>query len=94
VSYGDEAFAAVTGNVRSGGIVVSTRGAAGEETQIGNVRVANGNANPAHLLPLADLVVTEKLSVPVRRTYPLADAAQAIRDFAEEHTVGKLVITM
>jgi NADPH:quinone reductase-like Zn-dependent oxidoreductase len=94
VSYGDEAFAAVAGNVRSGGIVVSTRGAAGEETQIGNVRVANGNANPAHLLPLADLVVTEKLSVPVRRTYPLADAAQAIRDFAEEHTVGKLVITM
>jgi NADPH:quinone reductase-like Zn-dependent oxidoreductase len=94
VSYGDEAFAMVAGLVRAGGILVSTRGAAGEATEIGSVRVANGNANPGHLLPLADLVVTGKLRVPVRKTYPLADAAQAIADFAEQHTVGKLVITM
>ncbi len=94
VSYGDEAFAMVAGLVREGGILVSTRGAAGEQTEIGSVRVANGNANPGHLLPLADLVVTERLTVPVRKTYPLADAAQAIADFAEQHTVGKLVITM
>jgi NADPH:quinone reductase-like Zn-dependent oxidoreductase len=45
-------------------------------------------------LPLADLVVTGRLAVPLRKTYPLADAAQAIADFAEQHTVGKLVITM
>ena len=94
VSYGDEAFAMVAGLVREGGILVSTRGAAGEATEIGSVRVANGNANPGRLVQLADLVVTEKLTVPVRRTYPLADAAQAIADFAEQHTVGKLVITM
>jgi NADPH:quinone reductase len=94
VSYGDQAFAAVAGCVRSGGIVVSTRGAAGEETQIGDVRVANASANPAHLLPLADLVITGKVAVPVRKTYPLAEAAQAIADFAEQHTVGKLVISM
>jgi NADPH:quinone reductase-like Zn-dependent oxidoreductase len=94
VSYGDEAFAMVAGVVRSGGIVVSTRGAAGKETEIGDVRVANANADPSHLRALADLVVTGKLTVPVRRTYPLADAAQAIADFAEQHTLGKLVITM
>ena len=94
VSYGDEALAMVADLVRSGGIVVSTRGAAGDETQIGDVRVANGNADPSHLLPLADLVVTGRLAVPLRKTYPLADAAQAIADFAEQHTVGKLVITM
>jgi NADPH:quinone reductase-like Zn-dependent oxidoreductase len=94
VSYGDEAFAMIAGLVREGGTLVSTRGAAGEATEIGSVRVANANANPGHLLPLADLVVTEKLTVPVRKTYPLADAAQAVADFAEQHTVGKLVITM
>jgi NADPH:quinone reductase-like Zn-dependent oxidoreductase len=94
VSYGDDAFAAVAAYVRSGGILVSTRGAAGDQTEIGDVRAGNGNANPAHLRALADLVVTGKLVVPVRKTYPLADAAQAIADFAEQHTVGKLVITM
>jgi hypothetical protein len=32
--------------------------------------------------------------VAIRRTYPLADAAQALHDFANEHTLGKLAITM
>jgi NADPH:quinone reductase-like Zn-dependent oxidoreductase len=94
VSYGHEGFAAIAGLVRPGGILVSTRGAAGEKTDLDGVRVANANANPAHLLPLADLAVKGALTVPVRTTYPLADAAQAITDFADQHTVGKLVITM
>ena len=64
------------------------------ETDLDGARVANANANPAHLLPLADLVVNGALTVPVRNAYPLADAAQAITDFADQHTVGKLVITM
>jgi len=34
------------------------------------------------------------LTIQIRKTYPLADAAQAMADFAEQHTVGKLVITM
>jgi len=32
--------------------------------------------------------------VAITRTYPLDEAAQALKDFANEHTVGKLVITM
>jgi len=38
--------------------------------------------------------VNGKLRVAIRRTYALADAAQALRDFANEHTLGKLVITV
>jgi NADPH:quinone reductase-like Zn-dependent oxidoreductase len=94
VNYGDEAFGAVATLVRPGGVLISTRGAAGEATGIGDVRVGNGNGNPAYLPALADLVVGGELRVPVRRTYPLAEAAQAVADFAEQHTVGKLVITM
>ncbi|HJX08695.1 MAG TPA: NADP-dependent oxidoreductase [Actinomycetota bacterium] len=94
VSFGDEAFEAMADLVGDGGTLVSTRGAAGDKAEIGGVRVANGNGDPAHLTALADLVVDGKLMVPVRKTYPLADGAQAIADFAEQHTVGKLVITM
>ncbi len=94
VTDGGEAFDAVAGYVRAGGILVSTRGAAGDATEIHGVRVSNANGNPAHLAALADLVVTGTITVPVHKTYALADAAQAIADFAELHTVGKLVITM
>jgi len=94
VSYGVDAFGAVADLVRDGGMLVSTRGAAGDATEIGDVRVANANGNPAHLPALGGLVVSGRVQVPVRRTYPLADAAHAIADFAEQHTVGKLVITM
>jgi NADPH:quinone reductase len=93
VSHGD-AFAVTANLVHAGGMLVSTRGAAGEATDLHGVRVANANGNPAHLLPLANLVVKGELKVAVRKTYPLADAAQAIADFANQHTVGKLVITM
>jgi NADPH:quinone reductase-like Zn-dependent oxidoreductase len=40
------------------------------------------------------LMVQGDARVPVRRTYPLSDAARALDDFTREHTVGKLVITM
>ena len=32
--------------------------------------------------------------VPIRRTYTLAEAAQALQDFATGHRLGKLVIAM
>jgi NADPH:quinone reductase-like Zn-dependent oxidoreductase len=69
-------------------------GGAGESSQIGGVPVSNAGADPAHLSALADLAVQGKLRVAIRRTYALVDAAQALRDFANEHTLGKLVIRM
>jgi NADPH:quinone reductase-like Zn-dependent oxidoreductase len=89
-----EAFAALAGLVREGGRATSVVGGAGESSQIGGVPVSNAGADPAHLSALADLVVQGKLRVAIRRTYALVDAAQALRDFANEHTLGKLVIRM
>jgi NADPH:quinone reductase-like Zn-dependent oxidoreductase len=94
VSSDAESFAAMAGLVRDGGHVASTRGAAGESTEVGGVHVSNANGNPGHLVALGELLAKGDLRVPVRRTYPLADAAKALEDFMKEHTVGKLVITM
>jgi NADPH:quinone reductase-like Zn-dependent oxidoreductase len=88
------AFAALVGLTRKGGRATSVVGGAGESSQIGGVPVSNAGGNPAHLGALADLVVQGKLRVAIRRTYALADAAPALQDFANEHTLGKLVITM
>ena len=87
-------FGGVAGLVRAGGWAVSTRGGAGENTRIGEVQTFNANGNPGHLAALGDLVVKGDVRVPVRKTYPLADAVQALDDFRTQHTVGKLVITM
>jgi NADPH:quinone reductase-like Zn-dependent oxidoreductase len=88
------AFAALTGVVREGGRATSVVGGAGESSKINGVSVSNASGDPAHLTSLADLVVQGKLRVAIRRTYALADAARALQDFANEHTLGKLVITM
>jgi NADPH:quinone reductase-like Zn-dependent oxidoreductase len=45
-----------------------------------------------HLPVLAEMVVQGDLRVAIRRTYVLADAAEAQLDFANEHTLVKLVI--
>ena len=87
-------FASLAGVVRPGGDATSVVGGAGESSDIDGVSVTNVGGNPAHLLGLADLVVSGKLRVAIRRTYALNDAAQALRDFANEHTLGKLVITV
>ena len=72
----------------------SVVGGAGESSEIGGVSVSNVGGNPSHLLTLADLVVNGQLRVAIRRTYALADDPQALQDFANEHTLGKLVITV
>ena len=87
-------FGGIAALVRAGGWAVSTRGGAGENTRIGEVQAFNATGNPGHLTALGDLVVKGDVRVPVRKTYPLADAAKALEDFQTEHTVGKLVITM
>jgi NADPH2:quinone reductase len=87
-------FAKLAELVAEGGRAASVVGGAGEESRIGNATVSNANANPAHLTRLADLVVGLKLTVAIRQSYPLAEAAQALADFTAKHTLGKLVITM
>lgn len=94
VNRDHDAFATLAGVVREGGRAASVVGGAGESSQIGEVGVSNAGGNPAHLPALADLVVQGSLRVAIRRTYALADAAKALEDFANEHTLGKLVVTM
>jgi len=94
VNRDHDSFVALAGLVRSGGHAVSVVGGAGESTTIDGVSVSNAGASATHLRPLADLVVEDKVRVAVRRSYLLADAAKALQDFANEHTLGKLVITM
>jgi NADPH2:quinone reductase len=94
VSRDEGAFAALAGLVRDGGRATSVVGGAGESTTLGGVSVSNAGGDPAHLPTLAGLIVQGELRVAVRRTYPLADAAQALQDFANEHTLGKLAISI
>jgi NADPH:quinone reductase-like Zn-dependent oxidoreductase len=93
VSGDGETFQQVVGVLRKGGRGTSTRGAA-QGDEIDGVTVANANGNPAKLATLAGLVASGQVRVAVTRTYPLDDAAQALRDLQEQHTLGKLVITV
>lgn len=46
------------------------------------------------LLTLADLLTTEQVTPVIDRTYPLSEAADALRYVAAGHTRGKVVITL
>ncbi len=87
-------FGALAGLVRAGGRAASALGGAGDATEIGGVEVQNAGGDPSHLGALASMVEEGKLKAAIRRTYALADAAQALTDFTNQHTVGKLVIAM
>ena len=87
------AFGALASLVRAGGRAVSALGGAGGETEIGGVEVRNIGSDPSHLGMLASMIEEGKLTAAITRTYLLSDAAKALADFADLHTVGKLVIT-
>ena len=87
-------FGALVALVRAGGRAASALGGAGDATEIGEVQVQNAGGDPSHLGALASMMEEGTLKAAIRRTYPLADAAQALADFTNNHTVGKLVITM
>jgi NADPH:quinone reductase-like Zn-dependent oxidoreductase len=89
---GDE-FGAVVGLVKKGGRAASTRGAA-QGDEVDGVTTTNANGNPAHLAALAHLVADGEVRVAVSRTYRLDHAAAALRDLTEQHTLGKLVISV
>jgi NADPH:quinone reductase-like Zn-dependent oxidoreductase len=92
VNRDPETFATLVGLVRKGGRATSDVGAAGEASEIDGVTVSNTGGNPAHLDALAGLVANGTVHVHIQRTYRLADAAQALADFTNEHTLGKRVI--
>ncbi len=50
--------------------------------------------NQADLTALADLIESGKITPVIDRTYPLAEAPEAIRFFEQGHTRGKIVITV
>jgi NADPH:quinone reductase-like Zn-dependent oxidoreductase len=50
--------------------------------------------NVPDLQTLADLLESGQLTPPIDRTYPLAEAPEALRLFGEGHTRGKLVVTI
>jgi NADPH:quinone reductase-like Zn-dependent oxidoreductase len=87
-------FASLVGLVRKGGRATSALGGAGESTEIDGVTVSNISSDPTLLGTLAEMVAEGTLRVPIRRAYPLEDAAAALDAFTNEHTVGKLVIVM
>lgn len=49
-------------------------------------------ADNAVLAELAELVADGRLEVPIARTYPLAQVAEAYRDLERRHTNGKIVL--
>ena len=94
VNRDPEVFATLAGLVRRGGRAVSALQGAGDATEIEGVFVSNIAADPDHLPSLASLVAERKVRAAITKRYPLADAPQAIADFTNKHTLGKLLITV
>jgi NADPH:quinone reductase len=81
-----------------GGRIASTLGLTGES--LGNVDVPDVKATPVMAVPntallerLAAAVIAGDLTVPIQRTYSLAEVPQALADFAVG-TRGKLAVTV
>jgi NADPH:quinone reductase len=91
VSYTPDALDAYAAALEEGGRLASPLGAAGEGPGRFNVM---SSANPTNLPRLAQLLAAGKLRVPIRRTYRLEQAGEALGALAAEHTQGKLAITV
>ena len=78
-----------------GGRLVSALGATGEQVGRDDITVTPvvATAEPAKLSTLLADVACGRLKVPVTRTYPLEQAADAVADFAD-HKLGKLVVQL
>ncbi|HET9119873.1 MAG TPA: zinc-binding dehydrogenase [Solirubrobacterales bacterium] len=74
-----------------GGRVASPVRAAGEGANRHNV---GSSAEGGALERLAELLASGDLRVPIQRTYSLEDAGSALTDLQQEHTQGKLGITL
>jgi NADPH:quinone reductase-like Zn-dependent oxidoreductase len=69
-----------------GAHAVTVRGSEAERARLG--------ANAADLLVLKELIEAGKVTPVIEKTYPLSDAAEAIRHLADGHARGKLVVTV
>jgi NADPH:quinone reductase-like Zn-dependent oxidoreductase len=94
---GPEAFGRLAGAVRTGGLAVSTIGAAPPGGRLPNgVGATNLNLapSPSLLERLGRLVVDRKLAVPVERSISLEEAPAAISDSRAGRSSGKTVIRL
>src|SRR5215211_2392140 len=89
VSYAPEGFDAHAEVLHDDGRGASPLSAAGEGSERHNVMAV---PTPENLQRLARLLEARTLWVPVRRTYELEQAGEALRALATEHTQGKWAI--
>jgi NADPH:quinone reductase-like Zn-dependent oxidoreductase len=89
VSYAPEGFDAHAEVLHDDGRGASPLSAAGEGSERHNVGAV---PSPENLQRLARLLEARTIWVPVRRTYELEQAGEALRALATEHTQGKWAI--
>lgn len=97
VNRDGEAFAALAGLVRRGGRAASVVGAADvEKLATDEVTAVNvmGSADPGDAARVAELAEAGTIRVPIQRTYPAERVAEALADFTNEHTLGKIAIDL
>ena len=58
------------------------------------LRMLTSKENANDLMVLRDLIESGKVTPVVGRTYPLSEAAAAIRQLIDGHTAGKIVLTV
>lgn len=96
VNFAD-GFAGLADLLGPGGVATSTKGAAdgGRVTATGASAVnVGGSFEPALLERMAGLVASGEIRVPLQRVYPFDEAPGALDAFRNEHTLGKLVISV
>ena len=77
--------------LKNGGRLASPLGAAGEGEGRFNVMAVSSQAN---LQRLGELLADGTLRVPIQRSYPLKQAAEALQALPTTHTQGKIGITI
>lgn len=77
--------------LKEGGRLASPLGAAGAGEGRFNVMAVS---SPANLQRLGELLADSTLRVPIQRSYPLEQAAEALQALPTTHTQGKLSITI
>ena len=91
VTRAPEDFDSLAAALRPDGRGASPLHAAGEAPGRFNVM---GSSDPARMRPLAQLLDSGALRVPIQRTYLLSRAGEAVADFLGSHVQGKLAIAI